>query len=99
MIVNTQEMEPMPVITGAAVYPEGIVEKMTAAGADVCAADFLAIAEEAGSSKAVNIALMGKLSHSFPEISEQEWMDAINAVVAEKFRALNRKAFELGRNL
>lgn len=99
MIVNTQEMEPMPVITGAAVYPEQLVEKMTAAGASVDAADFLALAETAGSAKAVNIALMGRLSVYFPEISEQEWQDAITAVVAEKFRDLNRKAFELGRNL
>ena len=99
MIVNTQEMEPMPVITGAATYPEHLVEKMIAAGADVIAADFLSLAEQAGSAKAVNIALMGKLSLSFPEISEQEWQDAITAVVAEKFRDLNRKAFELGRTL
>ena len=28
IIVNTQEMEPMPVIIGAAKYPENLVEKM-----------------------------------------------------------------------
>ena len=35
IITNTQEMEPMPVITGSAVYPENLVEKMKAAGAEV----------------------------------------------------------------
>ena len=72
MIVNTQEMEPMPVITGAKVYPDNLVEKMQAAGADVDARDFLALANEAGSSKAVNIALMGRLSVYFPEISDEK---------------------------
>ena len=47
IITNTQKMEPMPVITGAAEYPEGLVEKLTAAGAKVDAKDFLALAEEA----------------------------------------------------
>ena len=69
-----------------------------AAGANVDAKDFLAIAEEAGSAKAVNIALMGRLSKYFPEIPEHAWEEAIDAIVAEKFRALNHKAFELGRN-
>ncbi len=98
MIVNTQEMEPMPVITGAKVYPDNLVEKMQAAGADVDARDFLALANEAGSSKAVNIALMGRLSVYFPEISDEKWQEAIAANVPPRFLELNKKAFELGRN-
>ena len=98
IIVNTQEVEPMPVITGAAEYPQELVSKMEAAGANVDAKDFLAIAEEAGSAKAVNIALMGRLSKYFPEIPEAAWEEAIDVIVAEKFRALNHKAFEFGRN-
>ena len=98
VIVNTQEMEPMPGITGAKVYPDNLVEKMQAAGADVDAKDFLALANEAGSSKAVNIALMGRLSVYFPEISDEKWQEAIAANVPPKFLELNKKAFELGRN-
>lgn len=77
IITNTQKMEPMPVITGAAEYPEGLIEKLTAAGAKVDAKDFLALAEEAGSSKAVNIALMGRFSTYFPDITDEQWQDAI----------------------
>ena len=98
VIDNTQEMEPMPVITGAKLYPDNLVEKMQAAGADVDAKDFLALANEAGSSKAVNIALMGRLSVYFPEISDEKWQEAIAANVPPKFLELNKKAFELGRN-
>lgn len=98
IITNTQEVEPMPVITGAAAYPENLIEKMQAAGAKVDAKDFLSIAQEAGSAKAVNIALMGRLSTYFPEISDEQWRDAIEKIVPPKFLDLNRKAFEAGRN-
>ena len=92
IITNTQEVEPMPVITGAAAYPENLIEKMQAAGAKVDAKDFLSIAQEAGSAKAVNIALMGRLSTYFPEISDEQWQDAIEKIVPPKFLDLNRKA-------
>lgn len=98
IITNTQEVEPMPVITGAAAYPENLIEKMQAVGAKVDAKDFLSIAQEAGSAKAVNIALMGRLSTYFPEISDEQWQDAIEKIVPPKFLDLNRKAFEAGRN-
>lgn len=97
IITNIQEIEPMPVITGAADYPENLVEKMQDAGAKVDAENFLAMAEEAGSAKAVNIALMGRLSTYYPEISEEQWLAALEAIVPAKFLDLNKKAFALGR--
>ena len=98
IITNTQEVEPMPVITGTAEYPDSLVEKMQTAGAKVDAKDFLAIAESAGNAKAVNIALLGRLSNYFPEISDEEWQKAIEVCVPQKFLELNRKAFEMGRS-
>lgn len=97
IITNTQEVEPMPVIIGAAEYPRDLAEKMRAAGAKVDAEDFLAMAEEAGSAKAVNIVLMGRLSRHFPEIGEEAWEEALEACVPQKFLAMNKKAFSLGR--
>ena len=64
-MVNTQQINPMHVITGAAEYPEGLAQQMTAAGLDVDAFNALALAEQAGSAKAVNIVLMGHLSRYF----------------------------------
>lgn len=97
IVVNTQQIDPMPVITGNAEYPQNLLEKMQKSGADVEAFDALAVAEKAGSSKAVNIALLGKLSNKF-EFSEEEWMNALEKCVPPKFLGLNKKAFELGRN-
>ena len=98
IVTNTQQVNPMPVITGAAAYPEHLVEKMQKAGLDVDAFDALKLAEEAGSSKAVNIVLMGRLSRYFPDIPEREWHDAIAESVPAKFLEMNQKAFNLGRN-
>ncbi len=87
----------MPVITGAASYPEKLVDKMTATGAKVDAFDALKLASEAGSTKAVNIVLMGRLSKYF-ELPESAWNKAIEESVPAKFLELNKKAFELGRS-
>lgn len=96
IIVNTQQMDPMPVVTGMAIYPEHLVEKMQAKGIDVDALDCLTLAKEAGSLKAVNIVLMGRLSRYF-DFTEEEWKQAIRECVPSKFVELNLKAFDLGR--
>ena len=97
IVTNTQQIDPMPVITGAAEYPTGLVEKMTAAGAQVDALDCLALAEQAGSAKAVNIVLLGRLSHYF-DAPEEAWQASLEAIVPPKFLKMNKKAFELGKN-
>lgn len=96
IVVNTQEIDPMPVIIGAAEYPENLVEKMQNLDIQVDAMDCLALANEAGSSKAVNIVLMGRLSKYF-DISLDKWEKAIEECVPAKFVELNKKAFHLGR--
>ena len=97
IVTSTQRIDPMPVITGAAQYPEELVEKMKATGAKVDALDCLALANEAGSPKAVNLVLMGRLSHYF-DLPEEAWLKSLEAMVPPKFLELNKKAFELGKN-
>ena len=95
MIVNTQQIDPMPVIIGAAEYPENVIEEMIALGVDIDAIDALTPALEAGSAKAVNIVLMGRLARHF-DIPREKWMAAIEQSVAPKFVEMNEKAFALG---
>lgn len=97
IITNTQKINPMPVIIGAAEYPENLIGKMEAAGIDVDAIDALTLAEQAGSSKAVNLVLMGRLSKYF-DFTQEEWLTAIEASVPPKFLEMNKKAFSLGAN-
>jgi indolepyruvate ferredoxin oxidoreductase beta subunit len=96
IIVNAQEIEPMPVITGAAVYPHAVLENLSVKGVSIDEVNALDLALEAGTSKAVNIVLMGRLSKLMP-ISKEKWIEAINQTVAPKFVEMNLKAFELGR--
>ena len=97
IIVNSQQIDPMPVITGAASYPADILDTIRAAGADVDELDALSLAEQAGSAKAVNIVLMGRLAKTFG-IAPEKWIDALRATVAPKFFEMNCRAFELGYN-
>ena len=97
VIVNDQQMDPMPVITGAATYPEGLIDKMKASGAKVDALDALGIAVKAGSAKAANVVLMGRFSTYFTDVTEDEWLSALEECVPPKFIELNKKAFDLGR--
>ena len=97
LITNTQRINPMPVVIGAAEYPEDLENKMRLAGIDLDAVDALTLAKEAGSAKAVNLVLMGRLSKYF-DFSDEAWQKSIEACVPAKFLELNKKAFVLGKN-
>ena len=94
MIVNDQQINPMPVITGAAQYPEDIKGKL-AAVANVTTLDALALATEAGNTKAVNVVLIGVMAKN-TDIPYEKWIETIKATVPAKFLEVNLKAFDLG---
>lgn len=98
IIVNTQEIDPMPVIIGNATYPTDILDELTAKGVKIDAVDALKIAEDAGSVKAVNIVLLARFAKRF-SIPYEKWIAAIENTVAPKFIEMNKKAFALGYNL
>lgn len=95
IIVNTQEIDPMPVIIGAAQYPNDVLTELKNKGVQIDDMNALSMANEAGSSKAVNIVLMGKAAKYFG-IPYEKWIAAIENTVAPKFIEMNKKAFELG---
>ena len=73
------------------------LEKLEELGIVPDAIDALSLANEAGSSKAVNIVLMGRLAKYF-DIPYEKWIAAIENTVAPKFIEMNKKAFALGYN-
>ena len=95
IIVNTQQIDPMPVITGAAAYPEDILDTLKQQNVFVDAIDALKLANEAGSSKTVNIVLMVRLAKYFA-IPYEKWIAAMERVVKPRFLEMNQKAFALG---
>ena len=97
MIVNTQSIDPMPVITGATVYPENIGDKLSSL-CDTALVDALSLADKAGNSKAVNVVLIGVMA-SKTDIPYENWIETIKTTVPEKFLDVNLKAFDLGYNI
>ena len=94
ILMNTQKILPMPVIIGAAEYPENIVETLEAQ-AEVQAMDALALAAEAGNEKTVNTVLIGALAARL-SLPMELWIEALDAIVPAKFLEVNKTAFALG---
>lgn len=97
MIVNTQTMDPMPVITGATTYPSDILKKLESKRIKLVTVDGVSMAKEAGNIKAVNVVLIGILAKTM-DIDYQTWVEVIKETVPAKFLDVNLKAFELGYN-
>jgi len=97
IIVNTQEIDPMPVITGAMEYPQDIA-KTLAEKADITFVNALELAEKAGNFKAVNVVLIGVMAKS-TDIAYEKWVETIKQTVPPKFLEVNLAAFDLGYNL
>jgi len=95
LVMNTGSIEPMPVITGAMEYPEGIVDKINKLGVNLTTIDALSPAIDAGSAKAVNVVLIGALSR-FMQLGHECWQAAIKRTVPERFQAMNLTAFNSG---
>jgi indolepyruvate ferredoxin oxidoreductase beta subunit len=95
IIVNTQQINPMPVITGAVKYPEFIIEKLSLKIKNVVTVDALETARECGNIKAVNIVLIGLLAQSIP-FEKEIWLEAIREVVPAKVLDVNLRAFKAG---
>ena len=94
IVTSTQQINPMPVITGAAEYPAEILDHMAAIGVNVRAYDAQAIAEEAGSAKASNVALIG-LAADILGFDREILRGAVAACVPAKALEINLKAFDL----
>ena len=97
LIINTQKIDPMSVIIGNSIYPDGVLDAINKAGAKTTNLDALSLAVSAGSAKAVNVVLIGVMA-SHMDFNRDVWINAIKNTVPEKFLEMNLKAFDLGYN-
>lgn len=91
---STQKIYPMPVIIGAASYPDALEQKIKALNVNIISADTQAIAEEAGNEKASNIALIGMAAHVLG-FDKNILREAVAACVPSKALEINLKAFDI----
>ncbi len=94
IITSTQEINPMPVITGAAEYPKDLIEDMKVLGVDVRAYDAPEIARRAGSERAANVALIG-LAADVLGFDHEILRHAVEACVPAKALEVNMRAYDL----
>lgn len=97
MIINDQRIDPITVVTGAAEYPEGIIEKLSAKY-KVIAVDAMAEALKLGNAKVFNTIIIGVAAQHM-DFSKDEWLKVIEAKVPPKTIEMNKKAFEVGYSL
>jgi len=95
IITSDQQIDPMPVICGAAQYPANIIGEIKEKGINCAAVPALDLAREAGSEKAVNVVLLGVFA-KLSGFDKDEWKNVILKSVPEVFAEVNGKAFELG---
>ncbi|MBE0601006.1 MAG: indolepyruvate oxidoreductase subunit beta [Firmicutes bacterium] len=98
LIVSSQRISPMTVLSGAATYPQEPYQALLGASQTVEALDAHQLAVEAGSFKAVNIVLLGVLSKHL-DFTEHDWINAITACVPARTLETNLNAFKAGRGL
>jgi indolepyruvate ferredoxin oxidoreductase beta subunit len=97
IVASSQRIDPMPVIMGSAEYPTDIEGKIKDAGIEAMFLNADELAISVGSSKAANVVLLGALS-TVSDFSPELWEQAVVKCVPEKFKDLNIKAFQAGRN-
>lgn len=94
LIVNDQRIDPMPVVIGAAQYPENILEELSEEFT-VYSVDAMEEAKKLGNPKTFNIIVLGVAAQHM-EFDKEQWMKVIERTVPPKTVELNKKAFEAG---
>ncbi len=94
LVVNDQRIDPMPVVTGAAQYPDHIIEDLSKKH-QVISVDAMAEAKKLGNSKVFNVIVLG-LAAKHMDFKKEDWLAVIENTVKPKTIEINRKAFETG---
>ncbi len=97
ILVNNQEIMPMPVITGAAEYPHSIFSTLAGQGKKTLVVEGLELACKAGNSKAVNVVMIGALC-ALIGIDFEIALKAVQRCVPQKLLEINERALKLGYN-
>ena len=96
IVVNDCKIEPMTVVTGAAKYPDGIIEALSEKHT-VHTVDGQKIALELGNSKVLNSVVLGAAA-KYIGFDGEAWLSVIESTVPPKTVEINKAAFKLGNN-
>ena len=94
VIVNDWRIDPITVVTGAAEYPEGILDSLKAARRTIVVEG----TQEAiwlGAPKAFNVVVLGAAARHM-HFAKEDWLEVIRQTVPPRTVETNLKAFEAG---
>lgn len=97
LIVNNERMDPMPVVIGAAEYPEGIIEELSSKY-NVLSVNAMDEARKLGNTRTFNVIVLGAAAKHM-DFKKEDWIKVIENTVPAKTIDINVKAFEAGYNL
>ncbi len=94
LIANEQQIEPITVVTGAAKYPENIIEGLEKEYT-LYKVNAMEEAKKLGNSKVFNIIVLG-MAAKHMDFSKEAWLKVIEKTVPPKTVEINQKAFLKG---
>ena len=97
LIINDRKIDPMPVVTGAAQYPEHIIENLKEKY-KVYTVNATEEAKKLGNSRVFNLIVLG-IAAQHMDFSKEQWYSVIEHTVPQKTIEINKKAFDVGFEL
>ena len=94
VIVNDWRIDPITVVTGAAEYPEGILDSLKAARRTIVV-EGTQEAIRLGAPKAFNVVVLGAAARHM-HFAKEDWLEVIRQTVPPRTVETNLKAFEAG---
>ena len=94
VLVNDYELAPMPVASGSAEYPKGILEAMSGSF-DTRVVKAAEIAISLGNAKCMNVVLLGAMAKTL-SLPKANWEVLIMGELPQKLHELNLTAFRAG---
>ena len=95
VIVNTQQLEPMPVLTGTMEYPTGIRKEIESKAARLIEVDALSHEPVKQNSRMVNTFLLGILARIMP-FEKEKWLRVMEQTIKARLVDINKQSFEAG---
>ena len=97
VVVNDWRIDPITVVTGAASYPERIIERLKKERKTIVV-EAMAEAKKLGTSKVFNVVVLGAAARHMT-FSKEQWISVIESTVPPKTIEINKAAFEAGYQL
>ncbi|MHB8058427.1 MAG: indolepyruvate oxidoreductase subunit beta [Desulfuromonadaceae bacterium] len=98
VVANDLKISPPSVLMGQETYPAGLPERIKEQFADCLLVDGQKMAADAGNVRAANTVLLGAVSKRL-DIAEEFWLKALEKMVPAKALDVNKRAFQMGREL